>query len=140
MAVGVKVGLMLAAFAGKAAGGIVGDRFGWLSTSVGALLLSLPLIAFLGHLPVALIAGFLLFQMTMPVTLTAVERLMPGRPGTAFGLACLALIAGSLLAFSELVQEWYSSGFFTALIAASALSLWVSLRLLKPSVPTAFSP
>jgi hypothetical protein len=111
-----------------------------LSTSVGALLLSLPLIAFLGHLPVALITGFLLFQMTMPVTLTAVERLMPGRPGTAFGLACLALIAGSLAAFSRPVQEWYSSGFFTALIAASALALWVSLRLLKPSIPTEFSP
>lgn len=36
------------------------------------------------------------FQMTMPVTLVAVARMMPARLATAFGWTCLALAVGSL--------------------------------------------
>jgi hypothetical protein len=40
----------VAAFLGKLLGGMVADRLGWLRASIGALLLSLPLIAFLRRL------------------------------------------------------------------------------------------
>jgi MFS transporter, FSR family, fosmidomycin resistance protein len=128
---GVKIALMTVAFLGKGLGGIVCDRVGWLRGCMAALLLSTPLIAFLGHLPLPLIVGFLLFQMTMPVTLVAVERIMPDSPGLAFGLCCLALVAGSLLAFSKEVQSVYSSWFFAALIVASAAMLYYSLKHLQ---------
>ncbi len=135
---GVKIALLIVAFLGKGLGGILCDRLGWVRGCMAALLLSLPLIAFLGHLPVPLIAGFLLFQMTMPVTLVAVERIMPGRPGLAFGLCCLALVAGSIAAFSRDVQSAYNSGFFAALISASAAMVYYSLRQLQKHIPTKF--
>jgi hypothetical protein len=42
----VLFGVAAAAFAGKAFGGILSDRFGWIKISVGALLISAPLLAF----------------------------------------------------------------------------------------------
>lgn len=89
------IGIPLAGFLGKATGGWFADRWGWLETSVIALLLSAPFIGVTHGQPVLLLVGLVLFQMTMPVTLVAVARLMPARLGTAFGLTCLALAVGS---------------------------------------------
>jgi FSR family fosmidomycin resistance protein-like MFS transporter len=89
------IGIPVAAFLGKSLGGFLADRFGWLETSVGALLFSLPFIALEPKTP-WLLLGLFAFQMTMPVTLTAVAQLMPRRIATAFGFTCLALIVGAL--------------------------------------------
>lgn len=86
----------LVAFAGKISGGYLADRFGWIATSVGALLLSCPLIVFGANHVGLLLTGLLLFQLTMPVTLTATARLMPHSLATAFGWTCLALVVGAL--------------------------------------------
>jgi MFS transporter, FSR family, fosmidomycin resistance protein len=88
-------GVPVAAFLGKAIGGYVADRWGWIETSVVALLLSAPFIGVRHDHPALLLGGLLVFQMTMPVTLVAVARLMPTRLGTAFGWTCLALAIGS---------------------------------------------
>ncbi|MBN1609836.1 MAG: hypothetical protein JW940_24600 [Polyangiaceae bacterium] len=88
-------GLPVAAFLGKAIGGFVADRWGWLETSVVALLFCAPFIGVPHEHPALLLAGLVAFQMTMPVTLVAVARLMPTRLGTAFGWTCLALVVGS---------------------------------------------
>lgn len=88
-------GLPIAACLGKGLGGVVADRFGWLETTVIALLVSLPLIA-LAPPTTFLLLGLLLFQMTMPVTLTAAARVLPDRLATAFGLTCFALVLGVL--------------------------------------------
>ena len=134
----IKMGLMTVAVLGKGLGGVVSDRIGWLPASVGALVISAPLIAFGGSEPLWLLAGFLFFQMTMPVTLVAVTEVMPGRPGLAFGLCCLALLAGALLAFSGTVQSAYSSVFFLVLILFSATLVWVSLKGLQGKIPMKF--
>ena len=135
---GVKIGLMSVAFLGKGLGGIISDRIGWIRGSVGALLISAPLIAFWGDHPIPLIIGFLIFQMTMPVTLVAVCEIMPGRPGLAFGLCCLALLGGSLLAFSREVQSTYSNPFFLGLILLSATLVFFSLRHMQDKIPMKF--
>ncbi|HEY3444751.1 MAG TPA: hypothetical protein VGK67_00240 [Myxococcales bacterium] len=123
------VGIPLAALLGKASGGFIADRIGWLGSSVGALLLSAPLLAFnAGNTPVAL-AGLVLFQMTMPVTVMATSHLLPDRPATAFGLPSLALVVGALPTFFPQGQI-FSSGTFLVLIVASAAALLVALRLL----------
>jgi MFS transporter, FSR family, fosmidomycin resistance protein len=134
----IKIGLMSVAVLGKGLGGVVSDRIGWIPGSVGALFISAPLIAFGGSEPLWLLAGFLFFQMTMPVTLVAVTEVMPGRPGLAFGLCCLALLAGALLAFSGTVQSVYSSFFFLVLILFSATLIWVSLKGLRGKIPMKF--
>lgn len=90
------IGIPLAAFLGKGLGGLLADRLGWLESSVFALLLSIPCLAIGFRQVPLLLLGLCLFQMTMPVTLTAAARLMPHRLGTAFGWTCLALIVGAL--------------------------------------------
>lgn len=127
----LQVGAPLVAFGGKALGGLLADRFGWARTAVGALLLSAPLIALGGAATPVVLAGLLLFQMTMPVTLAGAALALPGRPGTAFGLTCLALIAGAWPTFFPGGRAWYGPGVFLVLIVVSALALLVGLRLLR---------
>lgn len=126
----VLVGLPLVAFGGKLLGGVIADRVGWLETSVGALLLSAPLIVLGGSSPVPVLLGMLLFQITMPVTLTAAYLLMPGRPATAFGFPCLALIAGAVPTFYPQGQVLYGDASFLALILGSAAAVALALGLL----------
>jgi len=95
------VGIPVAGFLGKSLGGVVADRFGWIRTTVTVLLVSAPLVAVPWSHPVILLAGLLAFQMTMPVTLVTVARLMPNRLGTAFGWTCFALALGSLPAMFD---------------------------------------
>lgn len=90
------LGVPLAGCLGKALGGFVADRFGWLESTSLALVISGPLIAWGAELPLLLLVALLIFQTTMPVTLIAVARALPRRPGLAFGLPCLALALGSL--------------------------------------------
>jgi FSR family fosmidomycin resistance protein-like MFS transporter len=121
------VGLPFVAFAGKLIGGPISDRVGWIETSVGALVLSAPLIAFSSGSPYVLLFGLLLFQTTMPVTLTAVYLLFPKQPATAFGLPCLALIAGALPTFYPAGKALYGSHTFLALILTSVVAVYLGL-------------
>lgn len=105
-----------AVVAGKALGGLLADRFGRIAVGVGALVMSAPLLVAGPALAPMGIAGMLLFNLTMPVTLVALADALPERPGFAFGLTCLALIFGSLpfaVGLLDGVSPW----------AAGALSL-----------------
>jgi FSR family fosmidomycin resistance protein-like MFS transporter len=124
-------GVPVAGFLGKLVGGFVSDRVGWIDTSVGALLVSAPLIAYSGGSLYTAVVGLLIFQMTMPVTLTAAYLLMPKMPATAFGLPCVALIAGALPTFyPSWGRRLYGSHQFLVLIVASALAVYLALALL----------
>ena len=82
--------------AGKAFGGLVLDRLG---TKASALLSVIPtaiLITFFQRsMPLSLLGQFLL-NLSMPVTLLLLYRLLPESPGFAFGLAASALWPGTL--------------------------------------------
>ena len=117
-----------AAFAGKALGGILSDRFGWTLTSVTALLISAPLIALGGPNYTIIALGMFFFQMTMPVTLSAISMIMPGRPGFSFGLASLVLIAGTLPTYFSEPRAYYSPGAFFAVILISAVAIFFGLK------------
>lgn len=93
---GVIWGLAFAACAGNILGGFVADRLGWVTTCVLVLVLSSPLVSVFVDNGIVAIVGMVLFQMTMPVTLTAVWWAMPGDAGLAFGLAAFAVLAGVL--------------------------------------------
>jgi FSR family fosmidomycin resistance protein-like MFS transporter len=127
----VAIGLPAAAFLGKLVGGMVADRVGWLRASTGALLLSLPLIAFSGGSLVLALPGVLLFQSTMAVTLVAVYALMPRWPATAFGLPSLTLIAGAFPTFFPAGKQFFGRWPFVLLIALSAAVLALALRGLR---------
>lgn len=121
------LGVPLVAFAGKALGGVVADRVGWLVATVGALALSAPVLAVKQGVPALLLAGLLVFQMTMPVTLVAVARLLPGRPATAFGLPCLALAVGGLPAMFAWGADMVGRPALGAWVAVSAVAAWAGL-------------
>ncbi len=124
------VGIPLVAFAGKALGGILADKFGWLPTTVTALLASAPLLAFTYPHPTMLLAGLLVFQMTMPVTLVAIARLMPDRLATGFGLTCLALIVGGLPTMFPWGAGLGAKPMLGLWIVISAAAAWGGLRLI----------
>jgi len=126
----VMAGLALAACGGKMIGGFFSDRLGWTTISVGALVLSAPLITVLVGTPAGAVVGMLLFQMTMPVTLKAMHHVLPARPGLAFGIPCLALIIGALpglLGYGHLLRSW---PLVAAMAAVSTLMIFGGLRLL----------
>lgn len=85
----------LALVLGKAAGGFLCDCLG----AKRATALSLGLAAacyLLSEQPACGTAAVFLFNMTMPITLWAAARLMPGAKGFAFGLLTFALFLGYL--------------------------------------------
>ena len=83
-------------FAGKLFGGILGDKIGWMKLSVPSLALSAVLFVFAFDSPAAGIIAVFLFNMTMPITLTALANLLPGKAGFTFGLTTFALFIGFL--------------------------------------------
>lgn len=135
----LSLGLAAAAFGGKAFGGIISDRLGWIKTSVGALLISAPLIAFAGSNSIIIIVGMFFFQMTMPVTLTAVYGLIPSKPAFSFGLCALFYILGVFASSYEPWEVYYNSYTFFGLIAFSAGLVFVALNRLKEVIPMKFT-
>lgn len=126
--------LSLAAFGGKLSGGILADRFGWLKTPAVALLVSLPLLVLpFGGLP-SVAVGMLLFQMTMPVTLTATAGCMPRFPGLAFGLNCLALFGGVVICMGRGEYRFYHPAVQSGLILLSVSALAVGMLLVRRRV------
>ncbi len=85
---------VLAVFGGKALGGILGDKLGYTKTAVLSLGMSFIAFLFAFDLPIAGIFAILCFNMTMPLTLTAIAGLCRQKYGFAFGLTTFALALG----------------------------------------------
>lgn len=122
--------LVCAVVFGKVIGGFVADRFGAIKTavvslSIASLLFLLPAIAPAG------IVAVLLFNMTMPITLWAMAKMMPGAKGFAFGLLTFGLFIGFLPVYLG-VEVPPSMPWLFALLAAGSLAiLWFGLRRAK---------
>jgi FSR family fosmidomycin resistance protein-like MFS transporter len=117
---------------GKALGGILGDKFGWKKIAITALIIAAPLLTFGASYAFLGILGAFLFNFSMPITLTAMARMLPGWEGFVFGMTTLALIAGTLIAFagiSEIFKAFPELLFLFILASAGAL-LW-GLRMIK---------
>ncbi|MCX8190155.1 MAG: hypothetical protein N3F05_02925 [Candidatus Diapherotrites archaeon] len=121
---------------GKAIGGVLGDKFGWIRLGVAGLVVSAPLLYIGWDFALAGLIGALLFNMTMPITLVAIANLLEKRPGLSFGLACTALLAGALPFFSEFGNYFGNKEavFFSVLVSAMVLLLALKLyeRIIKP--------
>jgi MFS transporter, FSR family, fosmidomycin resistance protein len=121
--------LTLAVVLGKALGGILADRLGWSTVAVSGLVLSVPLLAFFTPAPALVILGLFLFNLSMPVTLTCLAWMLPGKSGFAFGLTALALIIGALPVFLPLHALTGAPIFIFAAILVSIAALYGGLRL-----------
>lgn len=120
------IALTLALVLGKTAGGFAMDRFGPQKASAGSL--GLAAVLYLASiLPIPGILAVFLFNMTMPVTLWAAAKVVPGAKGFAFGLLTFGLFIGFLPSF----LGW--PNLLTGPIAYAAAAL-VSLVLLVPAL------
>ena len=114
----------LALVLGKAAGGFLCDAMGPRRATV--LSLGVAAVCYL-FAPVSVLgtAAVFLFNMTMPITLWAAARLIPGAKGFAFGLLTFALFLGFLPTWlgwpSILTQPWAMA--LAALVSAALLLL-----------------
>lgn len=80
---------------GKALGGMISDKAGVRKTvtvSLGAA----TVLFLIGELPFAGLGAILLFNMTMPITLWIMAKLLSGAKGFAFGILTFALFIGFL--------------------------------------------
>lgn len=127
---GITYGFMIAAFAaflGKLLGGAFVRIMPWrvaafIFVGAGGLIMAL----FSGS--IAVYFGLFLFNMAMPLTLSAVMTSIPQKVGLGFGLTTLALLLGSaplyVLPKGYTPETW----FFVAIILASAAMLFFVLR------------
>ena len=109
---------------GKTAGGFLADRFGAIRSS-WATLGTAALLFLFADKPAAGVLAVFLFNMTMPLTLGALSRMLPGVKGLAFGTLTLALFAGlvPIIAFPVLTGLPYWCYSLTALLSAVLLHL-----------------
>ena len=111
--------LVLALALGKAAGGFLMDAVGPRRAAGWSLALAAALYLFSGYAVPGLLA-VVLFNLTMPMTLWAAAKLLPGAKGFAFGLLTFALFIGYLPVYlgwpAVFAQPWACAG-------AAALSL-----------------
>lgn len=85
---------VVAVVLGKAFGGYIGDKIECAKTAVVSLSISLLLFPFSFEYWQAGVVAILCFNMTMPLTLTAVADLTDKKYGMAFGLTTFALAMG----------------------------------------------
>ncbi len=93
---------------GKAAGGLLADRFGAVRTAAASLALSAVLFC-LSDWAVPGVLAIFLFNRTMPITLWAMARLLPGAKGFSLGLLTFALFLGFVpvwLGLPSLTAGW----------------------------------
>lgn len=118
--------LPLALALGKAAGGFLSDRLGPRRAAAVSLGAAAALYLFSGFPPAGALAVFA-FQMTMPITLWAAARCLPGAKGFAFGLLTFALFLGFLpgwMGWPPLSGPWSCA----AVSLLSLALLWKPLR------------
>lgn len=91
--------LICAVVFGKMIGGFLGDRFGIKQVAFLSLAASAILFVFSENIPALGVLGMFCFNMTMPLTLWAIARVLKDCKGFSFGLLTVALFLGMLPAY-----------------------------------------
>lgn len=111
---------------GKAAGGFAMDALGPRKASAASLGLAAALYP-ASALPLPGVLAVFLFNMTMPVTLWAAARALPGQKGFAFGLLTFALFMGFLPSFLGWPGLPGGGAGYAAVSIVSLALLWLPL-------------
>ena len=110
---------------GKMLGGILSDRLDARTVSITSLALSAILFLFSGR-PIPGLAALLLFNMTMPITLSALSKALPNTKGLAFGTLTFALFLGFLPSYFGMAP--ISAAVMAAICLLSAVLLVPALK------------
>ncbi|MGN0388751.1 MAG: hypothetical protein ACI4ER_08025 [Suilimivivens sp.] len=91
------LGLMGVVF-GKAAGGVLADKFGVQKTILFSMVFAMLCFCFSGHMIFGVL-GLFFFNMTMPITLYLAAEILERNKGFAFGILTFAIFIGYLPAY-----------------------------------------
>ena len=98
--------ILFAVVFGKMLGGIIGDKIGFTKISLISLIVSAFLFIFAFNNSILGILAILFFNMTMPITLTALSNILFNNKGMAFGLLTLELFIGAIPVFFGYLILW----------------------------------
>lgn len=112
---------------GKAAGGILSDRFGLRKTMTVCLAICAGTAVFSEHSAAAGVMTLFLFNTTMSVAMVGLARVFPKNPGLAFGLNTAALFIGFAI---HLLTGGQAASWLLAILIL--VSLFVLYRALAP--------
>lgn len=113
---------------GKMLGGIIGDKIGFTKISLISLIVSAFLFIFAFNNSFLGILAILFFNMTMPITLTALSNILFNNKGIAFGLLTVALFIGAVPVFFGYKDVIFNStGLFITTII-SAIVLYIGIK------------
>ena len=119
--------LICAVVLGKMTGGFIADRIGAGKASVISLGLAAVLYLFSGNAAAGVLAVFF-FNMTMPITLWAVARIMKGCKGFSFGLLTFGLFLGFAPVYLGVEASFAMPLGFAAAAVLSLIFLLLGLR------------
>lgn len=112
---------------GKMLGGIIGDKIGLKKISLISLGISAILFIFAFNNWICGTLAILLFNMTMPITLSSLSNLLPKNKGMAFGLLTFALFIGAIPVFCGYDEVLFNPvGLFITVII-SAIVLYIGI-------------
>lgn len=113
---------------GKILGGVIGDRIGFIKISLISLVISAICFIFAFNNSILGIIAILFFNMTMPITLTALSNMLPNNKGIAFGLTTVALFIGAVPVFLGYTNTFFCElGLFTITIISASI-LYIGLK------------
>jgi FSR family fosmidomycin resistance protein-like MFS transporter len=124
------VALICAVIFGKTLGGFTADSYGLRRTASVSLCIAALCFLF-PDIPLVGVASVLLLNMTMPLTLWAMAKIMPGAKGFSFGLLTFGLFLGFLPVYFGADVSPVSSWLFTLFAALSLILLQAGLRKAK---------
>jgi FSR family fosmidomycin resistance protein-like MFS transporter len=124
------IALLCAVVFGKTIGGFIADRFGTFKTALFSLSLTSILFLF-PAIPLAGVTAVLLFNMTMPITLWAMAKLLPAAKGFAFGILTFGLFIGFLPVYLGVDVSGTADRLFALLAVVSLAVLLFGLRRAK---------
>ena len=114
---------------GKMLGGIIGDRIGFIKTSLISLISSAVLFLFAFENSILGILAILLFNMTMPITLTALSNVLFNNKGMAFGLLTFALFIGAIPVFGGYTKMIFTPLGLFSITIISAIILYSGIQI-----------
>ncbi len=113
---------------GKIIGGILGDKFGFKKISTISLLVSAFLFIFSFNNATCGVLAILLFNMTMPITLTSLSNIFYNNKGMAFGFTTLALFIGAIPVLLGYSSFLFNSTSLFIITIMSAIILYFGLN------------
>ena len=113
---------------GKMLGGIIGDQIGYMKISLISLIASAFLFIFAFNSSILGILAILFFNMTMPITLTALSNILFHNKGMAFGLLTVALFIGAVPVLFGYESVIFNPAGLCVTTLISALVLFVGIK------------